>query len=61
MAKKRQTGLRYPWTQDEPMRGYQVRLTHWHMRKAKAIGNGNLGAGVRLAIELANARFSGVV
>ena len=30
---------------------YSVRLTAWHARQARKIGNGNMGDGIRLCIE----------
>lgn len=35
------------------MDNYNARLTAWHARMARKIGNGNLSAGLRLAIEFA--------
>lgn len=41
-----------PYTlQDAPMCVRSVRLTFWHIRRAKRIGSGNLSEGVRIAIE----------
>lgn len=34
-----------------PLDGYSVRLTAWHARQARKLGNGELGEGVRRAIE----------
>ena len=38
---------------DDPMAGYNVRLTAAHARKARKIGCGNMGEGIRRAIEQA--------
>ena len=38
---------------DDPMCGYNVRLTAAHARKARKLGDGNMGEGIRLAIEAA--------
>jgi hypothetical protein len=37
--------------QRECMDVYAVRLTAWHARMARRIGAGNLGRGIRIAIE----------
>lgn len=37
--------------QDDPMKVVALRLTNWHTRKAKKIGDGNLSEGVRVALE----------
>lgn len=39
--------------QDSPMDAYNVRITAWHARKARKLGDGNLALGVRKAIEMA--------
>jgi len=39
--------------QDVPMDAYSVRLTAWHARQARRIGNGEVSEGIRAAIELA--------
>jgi len=37
--------------QDDPMNNYTARLTAWHARLARRLGDGNLSAGLRLAVE----------
>lgn len=44
--------------QEEPMEIYSVRLTSWHARHARRLGHGNLGRGVRIAIERASKELS---
>lgn len=46
--------LRRPrvYTQQEvPLRVVSVRLTLWHERQAKELGNGELSLGIRIALE----------
>jgi len=40
--------LAYATQQDAPMSNYSARLTAWHARHARLIGEGSLSAGVRL-------------
>lgn len=40
--------------QEEPLRVTSVRLTHWHIRAAKKLGNGAVSEGIRTAIEAAH-------
>jgi len=40
--------------QEDPMEIYSVRLTAWHARHARRLGMGNLGRGIRIAIERAS-------
>jgi len=40
--------------QEDPMEIYSVRLTAWHARHARRLGMGNLGRGIRIAIEKAS-------
>jgi hypothetical protein len=42
------------FNQENPMDGYQVRLTARHAREARRIGGGNMGMGIRTAIEIAH-------
>lgn len=42
-----------PVTQEEPMKVITVRLTNWHIRKARGFGAGCLTDGIRYAIDLA--------
>jgi hypothetical protein len=37
--------------QDSPMDNYNVRLTSWHARILRKMGDGNLAAGIRYAAE----------
>lgn len=37
--------------QEEPLKVVSVRLTFWHIRKAKKIGKGSFTQGIRNAIE----------
>lgn len=37
--------------QDMAMDAFSIRLTAWHARQARKIGGGELGSGVRKAIE----------
>lgn len=37
--------------QREPMDAYAVRLTAWHARMARRLGQGNLSRGIRITIE----------
>jgi hypothetical protein len=39
--------------QEEPMSPYTIRLTAWHARMARRQGKGNMGRGIRIAIEMA--------
>lgn len=39
-------------TQDCAMDNYNARISAWHARTARKLGDGNLSAGIRLAIEL---------
>lgn len=43
--------------QSEPMRAVSARLTHWHVRAAKKIGQGKLSEGIRQAIEIAESQL----
>ena len=38
-------------TQENPMDNYNARLTAWHARMARKVGDGNLSLGLRIAIE----------
>lgn len=38
--------------QDQPMDGFNIRMTAWHARICRKAGNGNMAAGARMAIEL---------
>lgn len=40
--------------QDQPMRVHSIRMTCWHVRKAKKLGDGEVSDGVRYALELAS-------
>ena len=54
MEDTKKTGRPLAYTlQDAPMDTYYNRLTAWHARKARKIGEGNLSKGVRIAIEIA--------
>lgn len=37
--------------QEAPMDGFNVRLTAWHVRVCRKAGDGNMAAGIRMAIE----------
>jgi len=37
--------------QDDPLDNYNARLSAWHARMARKIGEGNLSGGIRKAIE----------
>lgn len=37
--------------QTTPLQTFAVRLTTWHIRKARRRGNGNVGEGIRQLIE----------
>gem|GEM_PF-6743873 len=37
--------------QENPMDAYQARMTAWHARQARKLGEGNLSAGIRFCIE----------
>lgn len=37
--------------QEDPLEVKSVRLTNWHIRHAKKLGNGSLSEGIRLALE----------
>lgn len=45
--------------QDNPMSIYSVRLSAWHARKARMLAQGNMGDGIRTAIERAVAELEG--
>lgn len=38
--------------QVSPMDGFTVRLTAWHQIRAREIGYGNMGEGLRIALEM---------
>lgn len=40
--------------QDLAMETVTARLTFWHLRMARRLGNGNVSAGIRLALETIN-------
>jgi len=50
MGEQKQPG-RPRLDQEAPMDGYNVRLTSWHARAARTLGNGNMAEGIRRAIE----------
>ena len=39
-------------SQDCAMDNYNARISSWHARVARKLGEGNLSAGIRLAIEM---------
>jgi len=45
------------WRQEQeaPMDSYPVRMTGAHARRARQLGEGNMSAGVRLALEVTGA------
>lgn len=38
------------------LRNLSVRLSYWHVRRARKLGNGNVSDGIRYAIETAEER-----